>query len=102
VLGQIQPYGSVSQELINHGYEKDRSWERELEDVVPDLSESHPSIKPTEKYIRFKRRFNTLRAMRVWFYHSGAVLLSGNSQIPDRYLGVNVDASPAGIFVDSF
>ncbi|HEX5553243.1 MAG TPA: hypothetical protein VFX43_08340 [Chitinophagaceae bacterium] len=64
MLVQIQPYGSVSQELINYGYEKDRSWEREFEDVVPDLSESHPSIKPTEKYIRFKRRFNTLRAMR--------------------------------------
>ena len=41
VAGQIKIHGSITDDLIKYGYENDGSWEEILEDVEPDLSESH-------------------------------------------------------------
>ena len=41
VAGQIQLHGSVTPDLIAYGYEPDDAWERELNDVEPDLTPSH-------------------------------------------------------------
>ena len=43
VAGQIQQHGSISADLVVHGYEKDRTWESELDGVEPDLRPSHRS-----------------------------------------------------------
>ncbi len=41
VAGQLLLHGSISQDLIEFGYEVDDSWLKELEGVEPDMSESH-------------------------------------------------------------
>lgn len=43
VKGQILIHGPISQDLIRHGYESDRSWEGLLDGVDPDLSAGHLS-----------------------------------------------------------
>jgi hypothetical protein len=39
--GQIIMHGSISEDLITYGYEKDTAWEKELEGIEPDMSASH-------------------------------------------------------------
>jgi hypothetical protein len=41
VAGQLQIHGSITQDLIEYGYEKNDTWEKELEGIEPDLSPSH-------------------------------------------------------------
>ena len=41
VAGQLEIHGSITNDLIEYGYEQDGAWEQELEGVQPDLSESH-------------------------------------------------------------
>ncbi len=41
VAGQLKKHGSITQDLIAYGYERDDSWERELEGIEPDLGESY-------------------------------------------------------------
>ncbi len=41
VAGQLAIHGSVTEELIDLGYEKDHSWLEELAGIIPDLSPSH-------------------------------------------------------------
>jgi hypothetical protein len=41
VAGQLQIHGSITKDLIEYGYEKDGTWEKELEGIEPDLSASH-------------------------------------------------------------
>lgn len=43
VAGQIQLHGSISEDLIQFGYEKDEQWLEELNGVEPDLSKSYHS-----------------------------------------------------------
>ncbi len=70
LLAQIQDHGSISDDLIKLGYEKDRSWEKELEGIEPDSSETHASDFSKKSFIRKKLRGKKLRALRVWFYHT--------------------------------
>lgn len=69
VLGQIRLHGSISDDLIELGYEEDTQWEKELEGVVPDLSKQHPSNFYKKSWVRHKQRGKYIRAARVWFYH---------------------------------
>jgi len=56
IAGQIQQHGSISEDLIAFGYEKDNRWLNELNDVEPDLT---PSSYP--EFMTFKdRRMLTL------------------------------------------
>jgi len=41
IAGQLKLHGSISNDLIHFGYEKDDQWVGELEGIEPDLSESH-------------------------------------------------------------
>ena len=41
IAGQLEKHGSISNDLINFGYEKDQRWLNELENIEPDLSPSH-------------------------------------------------------------
>jgi hypothetical protein len=41
VAGQIEIFGSITDDLIKYGYEEDDSWEGILEGVEPDLTASH-------------------------------------------------------------
>lgn len=43
IAGQIQLHGSISEDLICFGYEKDEQWMKALEGVKPDLSKSYHS-----------------------------------------------------------
>ena len=70
VLGQIQQHGSISNDLIEFGYETNTAWEKELEGLTPDLRDSHDSDFYKKSFIRHKLRFKHLRALRVWFYHT--------------------------------
>ena len=74
VLGQIQKYGSISEDLISYGYEQDNSWELDLVGVDPDLRPSHESDFYKKEFISKKLRFKYLRAFRVWFYQSWLIL----------------------------
>lgn len=70
LAGQLQKFGSISAELIAYGYEKDTNWEHELDEVIPDLSDSHCVDLSSEKFIKDKLRWNKLRALRVLVNHS--------------------------------
>lgn len=74
VMGQILEHGSLNNDLIKFGYEKDDSWEKELEGVVPDRKESHPSPFYEMKFIRKKQRGRNFRAWRVWLCHTSLYL----------------------------
>lgn len=74
LAGQIHKYGSINNELINYGYEKDADWEKELEGVEPDMSDSHPAVFTSEGYIKRKLRWNKFRSIRVMINHSRAFL----------------------------
>lgn len=76
LAGQIQLYGSISQELVALGYEPGTAWEETLGGIPPDLSESHPTRFDSEAYIPAKLRWNKLRALRVWTAHSMPVLFT--------------------------
>lgn len=41
IAGQLKLHGSISNDLIQFGYEKDHRWLEELEDIEPDLNPSH-------------------------------------------------------------
>lgn len=41
VAGQVKTHGSISEDLIEFGYETDAQWEGELSGIEPDLAESH-------------------------------------------------------------
>jgi hypothetical protein len=41
VAGQIARHGAIDAELIEFGYEKDRSWLAELDGIEPDMTPSH-------------------------------------------------------------
>jgi hypothetical protein len=41
VAGQLQLHGSISQDLVEFGYEQDDQWLQALEGVEPDLQHSH-------------------------------------------------------------
>jgi hypothetical protein len=74
VLGQIKKHGSITDDLIRYGYEKDSSWERELEGVDPNLKSSHPSAFSSSEFIAQKRKWNKLRALRISIGHSKPIL----------------------------
>ncbi len=74
LLAQIQQHGSISDDLIKLGYEKDRSWEKELEGIKPDSSATHASDFNKKSFIKKKLRGKNLRALRVWFYHTSFFL----------------------------
>jgi hypothetical protein len=41
VAGQLQLHGSITADLIKHGYEQDDTWKKELNGIKPDLSPGH-------------------------------------------------------------
>ena len=41
LAGQIRKHGSIAADLMEFGYEADATWEKELEGVEPDLTDSH-------------------------------------------------------------
>lgn len=43
IAGQLQLHGSISEDLVCFGYEKDEKWLDELDDVEPDFSGSYHS-----------------------------------------------------------
>lgn len=81
VAGQIQKHGSISDKLIEYGYEEDSSWENMLKGIQPDLAPSHkPSKIPQNEIDQLKRRRRRelakafllrfgidLRAIKRWF-----------------------------------
>lgn len=69
LVNQLNKYGSISEDLIELGYESNDHWEKELIGVPPDPTPTHPSVFLSEKYITRKLRWNKLRAMRVLINH---------------------------------
>jgi hypothetical protein len=70
VAGQLQRHGSISKDLIEYGYEKDDAWERELEGIQPDMSESDRPEYFTKEMLRRKTRIKHLKAVLVVFLNS--------------------------------
>jgi hypothetical protein len=56
VAGQLQLHGSISEDLIELGYERDYAWLELLEGVEPDTSPSHWPEHFTEEELRDRRR----------------------------------------------
>lgn len=69
ILGQIMDHGSITDDLIAFGYEKDASWEKELEGVEPEHAPPRDSNFHKASWVKNKQRTKYLRAARVWFYH---------------------------------
>jgi hypothetical protein len=63
LAGQIRQHGSITADLVEFGYETDEMWERELEDVEPDLEPSHWPEQGTELIERRRRK---AKARAVW------------------------------------
>ena len=69
IKGQLQFHGSISEDLIKHGYEEDDSWRRELEGVKPDPSPSHfPEHMSIKKRVLL-RAGKYMEALRRIFEH---------------------------------
>lgn len=64
IKGQIELHGSITEDLIHFGYEKDHEWEKQLNGIEPDLSESHHSEYMTFKDRLFLKTGKYLEAMR--------------------------------------
>ncbi len=56
VAGQLQKHGSIAQELIEYGYEKDDAWLNELKGITPDLSDSHWPEYFTQEELKYRLR----------------------------------------------
>ena len=68
VKGQIQLHGDIGDELIELGYEQDRSWESVLDGVEPDLS---PSVLDESMHRRGKARMRLGILRRQLLYRLG-------------------------------
>lgn len=66
VLGQIQLHGAISEDLIRYGYEKDNRWEKELEGIDPDFSDSHWPEYFSARELRMRAGFRNLKALWAW------------------------------------
>jgi hypothetical protein len=83
IAGQLQLHGSITRDLIEFGYEKDNTWEKELEGVEPDLRPSHHSEYFSNQDIRkikqgryrksIKMKLESNRFMRFIFKGLGAL-----------------------------
>ena len=70
IAGQLKQHGSITEDLIFYGYEKDSGWEKMLDGIEPDLSESHwPEYCTKEELRRYLRLIN-LKAVYVALGHS--------------------------------
>lgn len=74
IAGQLQRHGSISKDLIDYGYEPDAAWEKELEGVEADFSESHWPEYYTEDSLRRARKRRNLKAVWVVAGHSRLVI----------------------------
>ncbi len=74
IAGQLQQYGSITDDLIFYGYEKNSEWEQVLEGIEPDLSPScwPESFQPANMK---SSRFANLAAMYVTLAHSKFYIL---------------------------
>lgn len=70
LAGQLQQYGSITDDLIFYGYEKDTGWEQVLAGIEPDLSPSFwpESFQPGST--GSIERFAKLKAIYVALAHS--------------------------------
>ncbi|HUO85174.1 MAG TPA: hypothetical protein VM534_08680 [Thermoanaerobaculia bacterium] len=67
VAGQLLLHGSITADLIRHGYEKDAAWESLLDGVEPDTSPSHQRDRFTLRLHWRLRRGRYLEAVRTLF-----------------------------------
>jgi hypothetical protein len=64
VAGQLKLHGSITNDLIKFGYEKDDQWLRELDGVAPDTCPSHFSEYTTFKEERLRKLGKYMEAAR--------------------------------------
>ena len=64
VAGQLALHGSLTEDLIAYGYEKDDSWMSDLEGVQPDMSPSHWPEFMTERDVRKLKRGRYREALK--------------------------------------
>jgi len=70
VAGQIHLHGSISEDLIAYGYEKDNAWEKELEGIQPDLRPSHlPEYHFSEKRLKHRTKRKYVKTLDVVLSH---------------------------------
>jgi hypothetical protein len=55
VAGQLSKHGPITSDLIEFGYESDSTWEEELEEIEPDLTDSHWPEYFTDEIERWRR-----------------------------------------------
>jgi len=77
IAGQLRIHGSISDDLIEYGYEQDDSWLRELEGVQPDLSPS-----------RWKEQisYSRLLRLRIKRYLLAPIVLLGHLPVTGALL----------------
>lgn len=67
VVGQLKIHGSISNDLIQYGYENDYKWLDELENVEPDFEPSHFSEHFSWKDIKLLKIGRNIEALRRIF-----------------------------------
>jgi hypothetical protein len=73
VTGQLQLHGSITQDLIEYGYEKDDSWLSELEGIEPDLRESKLTEYLSWRVLRRRRRGRYKEAAKILMRRAGLI-----------------------------
>lgn len=69
IVSQIKTHGSISDDLIEYGYEPDKTWEQELKGIAPDNIKSHFPEKFSKQEIRKLSRYKYLKALWAYIGH---------------------------------
>ncbi|MFT5294390.1 MAG: hypothetical protein ACI9YH_000396 [Colwellia sp.] len=65
IVGQIQLHGSITDDLIEFGYEKNSRWESELEGVETNLNKSHHSEYFLQEEIKRLKQGRYIRPLKM-------------------------------------
>jgi len=74
VAGQLQIHGSITEDLIAYGYEKDVTWEHVLDGVAPDINPSHWPESHAEAKQRRHRRHIYVKTVMILLRNSWLLL----------------------------
>lgn len=82
VAGQLQIHGSISDDLVELGYEQDDAWLELLEGVEPDTSASHWPEHFTDEEIRKRRQGIWKEIVKIWMRRLGLDPSELRSRLP--------------------
>lgn len=93
IAGQLQKHGSITQDLIEYGYESDEKWLEKLKGVTPDINDSNGLEYFTQKDLKHSMQgkyimaaFALIRLLRFHSWTAMAKLIRENLPFPVLHL----------------